>query len=174
MASDDSVKTSTRADGRLRDRATPFSGVPFPIPTTTRWNVNPPPKHWQSQRHSVYYLSPVPPCRGSFQSLPVSAQGVPTYAQGLRLRGVEWRLAIDVASHVAFPLQVRGRHAEGLISEPRRQQGTKGFVAGFETLASLLGNGRRGAGLVGRRLAFNNWTYPLFSSQFASKAGANR
>jgi hypothetical protein len=42
--------------------------------------------------------------RGRFQGLPVSVQRVSTHAQGLRLRGAERRLAISVASHIAFPI----------------------------------------------------------------------
>src|SRR5208282_1838941 len=41
--------------------------------------------------------------RGSFQGLPISVQRVSTHAQGLRLRGVHGRLAVDVAHGVAFP-----------------------------------------------------------------------
>ena len=55
--------------------------------------------------------------RGSPQGLPVPVQRVSTHAQGLRLRGVVQWLASFVTAHVAFPSQVRGRHAGELISE---------------------------------------------------------
>jgi hypothetical protein len=58
-ASDDSTKTSTRADGRLRDRAAPFFDAPFPDPPDTM-ESQPTTKHRHSQSHSV-------PCRLRFQ-----------------------------------------------------------------------------------------------------------
>ena len=61
--------------------------------------------------------SPTDNRRGSLQGLPVLAHGVSTHAQGLRLRGVHKRLAINIAHDVAFPLSGQSRHAEGMISE---------------------------------------------------------
>jgi hypothetical protein len=55
--------------------------------------------------------------RGCGWGLPVPAHGASTHARGLRLRGVEKRLASIVALHVAFPLSGQGRHAEVMISE---------------------------------------------------------
>ena len=55
--------------------------------------------------------------RGSFQGLPVPVHRVSTHAQGLRLRGVQERLAIGVASSCCLPL-VRTRSARRrVISE---------------------------------------------------------
>ncbi len=55
--------------------------------------------------------------QGRLQGLPVLVHGVSTHAQGLRLRGVQERLALHVAHDIAFPTSGQGRHAEVMISE---------------------------------------------------------
>ena len=52
-----------------------------------------------------------------YGDLPVLEHRVSTHAQGLRLRGVQERLAVDVAHDVAFPFGPRGRHPGWVISE---------------------------------------------------------